>query len=183
MSSTSEAPGAYTASKKTAEECIFVLPDIHSSNIADRIIDADIYDEALAYLVDTVERNIQVLDDEADPIEEICAESEEEEQWKKLKIFLKEATRIYIQGREWSKDLHQLRWTQLMEVVGLFVTLYTYPCRFLPKYLELIPFFSSSDSTHASSIGAALLSNISTIPSTSSTKCVNASWYIPASII
>ena len=86
--------------KQTAEECIVVFPDIHSSNIADRIIDVDIYDETFAYLVDTVERIIQVLDYEAAPITEVCAESEKKKKWKKLKIVLKEATRIYIQGHE-----------------------------------------------------------------------------------
>ena len=34
--------------KQTAEECIVVLLDIHSDNIADHIIDADIYDEVFA---------------------------------------------------------------------------------------------------------------------------------------
>ena len=48
--------------KQTAEECIVVLLDIRSANISDHITDADIYDETFAYLVDTVERIIQVLD-------------------------------------------------------------------------------------------------------------------------
>ena len=34
-----------------------------------------------------------------------------------------------------------LRWTQLVEVVGLFATLYTYLRCFLPNYLQLLPFF------------------------------------------
>ena len=34
--------------KKTAEECIVVLLNIHSANIADHIIDADINDELFA---------------------------------------------------------------------------------------------------------------------------------------
>ena len=63
--------------KKMAEECIVLFLDICSSNIADHIIDADIYDEAFAYFVDEVERIIQVLDDEAAPIKEVCSESEE----------------------------------------------------------------------------------------------------------
>ena len=71
---------------------------ICSANIADHIIDADIYDEAFEYFVDEVERIIHVLDDEAAPIEEVCAESEEEEKWKKLQIVLKEVMRICIQG-------------------------------------------------------------------------------------
>ena len=62
---------------------------ICSANIADHIIDVDIYDEEFAYLVDEVEIIIQVLDDEDSPIKEVCAESEEEEKWKKLKIVLK----------------------------------------------------------------------------------------------
>ena len=45
--------------------------DIHSADIADHIIDADIYDEAFAYSVDEVEIIIQVLEDEASSIEEI----------------------------------------------------------------------------------------------------------------
>ena len=56
-------------SKQTAEECIVVFLDICSANIADHIIDADIYYEAFAYFVDEMERITQVLDDEANPIE------------------------------------------------------------------------------------------------------------------
>ena len=84
--------------KKTAEECIVVFLDIWSANIVDHIIDADIYDEAFAYFVDEVEIIIQVLEEDATPIEDFFSESEEEEKWNKLKIVLKEATRIYIQG-------------------------------------------------------------------------------------
>ena len=98
MSSTSEAPGEDVASKKTTEECIVVFLDICSANIADHINDADIYDEAFAYFVDEVEIIIQVLEEDATPIEYFFSESEEEEKWNKLKIVLKEATRIYIQG-------------------------------------------------------------------------------------
>ena len=58
--------------------------DIHSANIADHIIDADIYDEAFAYFVDEVERIIHVLDDEATPIKEVFSESEEEEKMKEV---------------------------------------------------------------------------------------------------
>ena len=54
--------------KKTAEECIVVFLDICSANIADHIIDADIYHEAFAYVVDEVEIIMEVLDDEAAPI-------------------------------------------------------------------------------------------------------------------
>ena len=84
MSSTSEAPGEDPASKKTTEECIVVFLDICSANIADHIIDADIYNEAFAYFVDEVERIIQVLDDKATPIEEVFSESEEEEKMKEV---------------------------------------------------------------------------------------------------
>ena len=49
--------------------------DIRSANIADHIIDADIYHEAFAYFVGEVERIMQVLGDKAAPIEELCAES------------------------------------------------------------------------------------------------------------
>ena len=61
--------------KQTAEDCIVVFLDICSANIVDHIIDADIYDEAFAYFVDEVERIIQVLYDEATPIEEVFSES------------------------------------------------------------------------------------------------------------
>ena len=63
--------------KQTTEECTVVFLDIRSANIADHIIDADIYDEAFAYFVDEAERIIQVLDDEATPTEEVFSESEE----------------------------------------------------------------------------------------------------------
>ena len=53
--------------------------NICSANIADHIIDADIYDDAFAYFVDEVERIIQVLDDEATPIKYFFSESDEEE--------------------------------------------------------------------------------------------------------
>ena len=49
--------------------------DIHRANIADHIIDADIYDEAFAYFVDELERIIHVLDEKAYPIKEVCNES------------------------------------------------------------------------------------------------------------
>ena len=42
--------------KQTAEECIFVFLNIYSANIADHIIDANIYYEASLYFVDEVER-------------------------------------------------------------------------------------------------------------------------------
>ena len=50
--------------------------NIRSANIADHIIDDNIYDE--------VEIIIQVLDDEATPIEEVFSESEEEEKMKEV---------------------------------------------------------------------------------------------------
>ena len=56
--------------KQTVEDCIVVFLDICSAKIADHIIDADIYNEAFAYFVDEVERIIQVLENEATPIEE-----------------------------------------------------------------------------------------------------------------
>ena len=62
--------------KQTYEECIVVFLDIRSADIADHIIDADIYDEAFAYFVDEVEIIIQVLDNEATPIEEVLSELE-----------------------------------------------------------------------------------------------------------
>ena len=43
----------------------------------DHIIDANIYHESFAYFVDEVERISAVLDNEADPIEEVCVELEE----------------------------------------------------------------------------------------------------------
>ena len=52
--------------------------NICSTNIADNIIDADIYHEALAYFVGELEKIMEVLDYEAAPIEEVCVESEEE---------------------------------------------------------------------------------------------------------
>ena len=70
--------------KQSAEECIVVFLNIHSANIADHIIDAGIYDEAFAYFVDDAEIIIQVLDDEAAPIEKVCADSEEEEKMEEV---------------------------------------------------------------------------------------------------
>ena len=64
--------------KQTVEECIVMFLDIRSANIADHIIYADIYHEAFAYFVDKVERIMEVLDDEEEPIEELYVESEEE---------------------------------------------------------------------------------------------------------
>ena len=43
--------------------------NIHSANIADHIIDTDIYHEVLAYFVDEVERLRGALENKADPIE------------------------------------------------------------------------------------------------------------------
>ena len=65
--------------KQTAEECIVVLLDICITNIVDHIIDADIYHEAFAYFEDEVERIMELLENEADPIEEVYVEWEEEE--------------------------------------------------------------------------------------------------------
>ena len=78
MSSFSEAPCTYPASKKTDEEGIVVFLNICSANIADHVIDADICHEAFAYFLDEVEIIIEVLDDDSVPIEETCIESEEE---------------------------------------------------------------------------------------------------------
>ena len=75
ISYTSEAPDADPASeKKTAEEYIVMLLDIHSANIANHIIDADIYHVEFVYFVDVVEEYMEVLDNEAAPIEEVCVE-------------------------------------------------------------------------------------------------------------
>ena len=63
--------------KQTAEGFIVVFLIICSANIADHIIDADIYHEAFAYFVDEVVRIMEVFDDKAAPIEEVCAELEE----------------------------------------------------------------------------------------------------------
>ena len=49
--------------------------DICNANIVDHIIDADIYPEVLAYFLDELEIIIEVLDDEAAPIKEVCVES------------------------------------------------------------------------------------------------------------
>ena len=65
--------------KQTDEECIFVLFDILSANIADHIIVSDIYHDAFDYFVDEVAIIMEVLDNKAAPIEEMCVESEEEE--------------------------------------------------------------------------------------------------------
>ena len=65
--------------KQTAEECIFLFLNIYSANIADHIIDADIYHEAFSYFVDEMERIMEMLDEEADPIEDVSVELEEEE--------------------------------------------------------------------------------------------------------
>ena len=54
--------------KKTAEECIVIFLDISIANIADYIIDADIYHEVFVYFVDEVEIVIEVLDNKDDPI-------------------------------------------------------------------------------------------------------------------
>ena len=42
-------------SADAAEECIVVFLDIRSANIADHIIDADIYDEVFVYFLDELE--------------------------------------------------------------------------------------------------------------------------------
>ena len=49
--------------KQTDEECIVVLLNIISANIADHIIDADIYHEAFTYFMDEVEIIIEMLYD------------------------------------------------------------------------------------------------------------------------
>ena len=53
--------------------------NICSDNIADHIIDVDIYYALFTYFVDEVERIMEVLDNEASPIEEVWVELEEEE--------------------------------------------------------------------------------------------------------
>ena len=58
--------------------------NILSANIADHIIDTDIYHEAFTYFVDEVERIMEVLDDKNAPIEEVCVESEEEEKMEEV---------------------------------------------------------------------------------------------------
>ena len=55
--------------KQTADECIVVFLNSCSANISYYIIDADIYHEAFVYFVDDVERIMEVLDNEATPIE------------------------------------------------------------------------------------------------------------------
>ena len=66
-----------------------MLLNIFSANIADHIIDADIYHELFAYFMDEMERIVEVLDNEADPIEEVCIQLEEEEKWNNLRIVCK----------------------------------------------------------------------------------------------
>ena len=63
--------------KQITEDCIVMFLNIRSANIAYHIIDVNIYYEAFAYFVDEVEIIMEVLDDEADPIEEVCVESED----------------------------------------------------------------------------------------------------------
>ena len=55
--------------KQTTEDCIVMFLNICSANIADHIIDKDIYHEALAYFVDEVERLREALENKAAPIE------------------------------------------------------------------------------------------------------------------
>ena len=62
--------------KQTSKECIVVFLDIRSDNIADHIIDADIYDKAFAYFVDEVEIMMEMLDNKTAPTEEVHVESE-----------------------------------------------------------------------------------------------------------
>ena len=62
--------------KHTAEYCIGVFLDIFSANIADHIIDMDIYHEGFVYFLDEVEIIVEVLDNKDAPIEEVCVESE-----------------------------------------------------------------------------------------------------------
>ena len=58
--------------------------NICSADISDHIVDVDTYDEAFAYFMDEVERIMQMLDDEAAPIEEVCDELEEEEKMEEV---------------------------------------------------------------------------------------------------
>ena len=60
---------------QTAEECIVVFPDICSASITKHIIGVDIYYEAFACFLDEVEIIMEVLDDEAVSIKELCIES------------------------------------------------------------------------------------------------------------
>ena len=55
--------------------CIVVFLDIRSADIVNHVIDADIYHEAFTYFVDEVEIIMEVLDDKAAPIKEVCVES------------------------------------------------------------------------------------------------------------
>ena len=55
--------------KQTAEECIVVFLNSCSANIAEYIIDADIYHEEFMYFVDEVEIVMGMLDNKASPIE------------------------------------------------------------------------------------------------------------------
>ena len=52
--------------------------NIFSSNIVDHIIYAYIYHEAFAYFVDEMKIIMDMLDDEADPIKDVCDELDEE---------------------------------------------------------------------------------------------------------
>ena len=63
--------------KQTAEKCIVAFLDVCRANIADHIIDADIYHEAFAYFVDEVEIIMEVLDNKDAPMKEVGVELEE----------------------------------------------------------------------------------------------------------
>ena len=82
--------------------------NIISANIADHIIYADIYHEAFAYFVDEVEIIMEMLDDEAAPIEEVCVESEEEEKMEEVEYSSEGINKDMYTGHKYSYDLHQL---------------------------------------------------------------------------
>ena len=65
--------------KQTAEECISMFLNIISAKIVDHIIDVGLYHEEFKYFVDEVEIIMEVLDNEASPIKEVCVGLEEEE--------------------------------------------------------------------------------------------------------
>ena len=58
--------------KQIYEKCIVLFLDIFSANIADHIIDADIYHEAFTYFLDEVKIIMEVLDDKAASVAELC---------------------------------------------------------------------------------------------------------------
>ena len=86
--------------KITAEECIVVFLNIHSANIADHILDTDIYHEAFTYFVDEVERITEVLENEAAQIKEVCVESEEEAKMEEVEDILEGSNKDIYTGSQ-----------------------------------------------------------------------------------